>query len=165
MIQFFKSLIWQYLLEFKLYKSFDPVILLLRVHPGRRGKIMFRNKPHNCQRRSEGSNKPCAHQDPETPQRLSQTCLWVLGCLLQRYRSAVACGRGRGSGCRRPGFDSRVGIPWRREMLPTPVFWPGAFHGPYRPWGCKESDTTELLSLSLCIFCIFFFRFFSLIGY
>ena len=32
--------------------------------------------------------------------------------------------------CRRPGFDPWVGkIPWRREMLPTPVFWPGEFHG------------------------------------
>ena len=38
--------------------------------------------------------------------------------------------------------------PWRRERLPTPVFWPGEFHGPYSPWGCKESDTTEQLSLS-----------------
>ena len=77
MIQFFKSLIWQYLFEFKLYKPFDPVILLLRVHPGRRGKIVFRNKPHTCQRCSEGSNKPCAHQDPQTPQRLSQHCVRV----------------------------------------------------------------------------------------
>ena len=39
--------------------------------------------------------------------------------------------------------------PWRREQLPTPVFWPGEFHGLYSPWGCKESDTTEQLSLSL----------------
>ena len=38
-------------------------------------------------------------------------------------------------------------IPWRRETLPTPVFWPGEFHGLYSPWGCKESDTTEQLSL------------------
>ena len=44
---------------------------------GRRGKIMFRIKPHTHQRCSEGSNKPCAHQDPETPQRLSQNCVWV----------------------------------------------------------------------------------------
>ena len=51
----------------------------------------------------------------------------------------------------RPGFHPWVGkIPWRRERLPTPVFWPGEFHGPYSPWGCKESDTTERLSLSLC---------------
>ena len=30
--------------------------------------------------------------------------------------------------CRRSGFDSWVGkISWRRERLPTPVFWPGEF--------------------------------------
>ena len=28
------------------------------------------------------------------------------------------------------GFDPWVGkIPWRKEQLPTPVFWPGEFHG------------------------------------
>ena len=37
--------------------------------------------------------------------------------------------------------------PGGRERLPTPVFWPGEFHGPYSPWGCKELDTTEQLSL------------------
>jgi len=46
----------------------------------------------------------------------------------------------------RPGFDPWVGnIPWSRERLLTPVFWPGEFHGLYRPWGDKESDTTEQL--------------------
>ena len=34
-----------------------------------------------------------------------------------------------------------------KERLPTPVFWPGEFHGLYSPWGCKESDMTEWLSL------------------
>ena len=34
-------------------------------------------------------------------------------------------------------------IPWRRERLPTSVFWPGEFHGLYSPWGLKKSDTTE----------------------
>ena len=48
-----------------------------------------------------------------------------------------------------PGFDPWVRkIPWRRERLPTPVFWPGELHG-LSPWGHKESDTTERLSLSL----------------
>ena len=46
-------------------------------------------------------------------------------------------------------FDPWVGkIPWRRERLPTPVFWPGEFHGLYSSWGRKESDITERLSLS-----------------
>ena len=50
--------------------------------------------------------------------------------------------------CRRPGFSPWVRkIPWRRERLPIPVFWPGEFHGMYSPWGHKESDTTERLSL------------------
>ena len=40
-------------------------------------------------------------------------------------------------------------ILWRRERLPTPVFWPGEFHGLHSPWGHTESDTTEWLSLSL----------------
>ena len=40
--------------------------------------------------------------------------------------------------CRRPGFNPWVGkIPWRRERLPTPVFWPGEVHGLYSPWGCR----------------------------
>ena len=30
----------------------------------------------------------------------------------------------------------------------TPVFWLGEFHGLYSPWGHKESDTTELLSIN-----------------
>ena len=48
-----------------------------------------------------------------------------------------------------PGIDPWVGkIPWRRERLPTPVFWPGEFHGLYSPWGHKELDTTEWLSLT-----------------
>ena len=38
--------------------------------------------------------------------------------------------------------------PWRREQLPTPVFWPGEFHGLYSPWDRKELDMTEWLSLS-----------------
>ena len=45
-------------------------------------------------------------------------------------------------------------IPWRREWQPTPLFWPGEFHGQrclagYSPWGHKESDITEQLPLYL----------------
>ena len=43
-----------------------------------------------------------------------------------------------GLGRWRPGFDPWVGtIPWRRECLPTPVFWPGEFHGLYSLWDRK----------------------------
>ena len=40
-------------------------------------------------------------------------------------------------------------LPWRRERLPTPVSWPGEFHGLASPWGLKESDTTEQFSLTV----------------
>ena len=37
------------------------------------------------------------------------------------------------------------------SLGPIPEFWPGEFHELYSPWGLKESDTTELLSLSLSL--------------
>ena len=40
--------------------------------------------------------------------------------------------------CGRPGFNPWVGkIPWRRERLSTPVFWPGEFQGLYHPWDSR----------------------------
>ena len=67
--------------------------------------------------------------------------------------------RGKESACqcrrhKRHGFNHWVGkIPWRREWLPTPVFLPREFHGQrslagYSPWGHKESDMIEQLTLS-----------------
>ena len=29
------------------------------------------------------------------------------------------------------------------ERLPTPVFWPGGFHGLCSPWGSEEPDMTQ----------------------
>ena len=45
-------------------------------------------------------------------------------------------------------------IPWRWEWRPTPVFFPGESHGQrslvgYSPWGRKELDMTDWLTLSL----------------
>ena len=56
-------------------------------------------------------------------------------------------------------------IPWRRKWQLTPVFLPRKFHGQrrltgYSPWGCKESDTTERLSLWLFAELNVFFFFF-----
>ena len=44
--------------------------------------------------------------------------------------------------------------PLEKEKQPPPVFLPGELHGQkslvgYSPWGLKESDMTEQLSLSL----------------
>ena len=68
---------------------------------------------------------------------LRQAVLW-----LSWWRICLQCGR--------PGFHPWVGkIPLEKGRLSTSVSWPGEFHGLYSLWGCKESDTTEWLSLSL----------------
>ena len=49
--------------------------------------------------------------------------------------------------------------PLEKGMVPTPVFWPGEFHGLYSPWGHKELDMIEQLShiyiIYICILYIF----------
>ena len=53
----------------------------------------------------------------------------------------------------RPKFDPWFrNITWRRKRQPTPVFLAGEFHGQrslagYSPWGRKELDTGEQLTL------------------
>ena len=37
--------------------------------------------------------------------------------------------------------------PLEKGKATTPVYWPGEFQGLYSPWGCKELDTTEPLSV------------------
>ena len=59
---------------------------------------------------------------------------------------------GKESACNAGGMGliPRLGrSPGEGKRLPTPAFWPGELHGLYSPWGCKESDKTEQLSLSL----------------
>ena len=40
-------------------------------------------------------------------------------------------------------------VPLEKGKATTPVFGPGEFYGLYSPWGRKESDMTERLSLHL----------------
>ena len=52
-------------------------------------------------------------------------------------------------------------IPWRREWQPTPVFLARESYGQrrlvgYSPWGLKESDMTEQLTLSQKQKCVIF---------
>ena len=57
--------------------------------------------------------------------------------------------------CRRHGFDPCVGkISWSRKWWATPVFLSEKFRGQrilggYSPWGCKQLDMTEWLSITL----------------
>ena len=49
-------------------------------------------------------------------------------------------------------FKQKIPLPWRRKWQPTAVFLPGESHGRrslagYSPWGHRESDTTERLTI------------------
>ena len=57
--------------------------------------------------------------------------------------------------CKRPKFNLWIRkIPWRRKWPTIPAFLPKKSHGQrslvgYSPLSCKESDSTEQLTLSL----------------
>ena len=52
----------------------------------------------------------------------------------------------------RTRFNPSVGkILWRRERLPTPVFWPGEFHGLYSPWGHRVGRDWATFTFTLIL--------------
>ena len=103
--------------------------------------------------RSVGKESACNAGDPRLTPGLGRSAGEGIGYPLQYSWSSLAAELRICLQCGRPGFNPWVGkIPWRKEWLPIPVFRPVEFHGPYSPWGCKESDTTEWLSLSLSFF-------------
>ena len=74
-------------------------------------------------------------------------CLVLAKCfLVGSDGKEIACNAGDPSLI--PGLGK---IPWRRERLPTSVFWPGKFHELYSPWGHKELDRIEQLTLLLVL--------------
>ena len=93
---------------------------------------------------SVGKEFACSAGDPSSIPELGRSTGEGMGYPLQySWASLVAQLVKICLQCERPGFDPWVGkIPWRRERLPTPVFWPGEFHGLYSPGGHKESDMT-----------------------
>ena len=61
---------------------------------------------------------------------------------------------------RRPGFEGRED-PLKKGMATHSVILPGIFHGQrnlvgYSLWGCKQSDTTEQMTLLLLFFRVSF---------
>ena len=83
---------------------------------GRGGEITFRIKPHTCQRLSEGLNKPCAHQDPETAQRLNHNCVWVSPV---EVRVSSGLPQGQGLWVHQSGVWLKPF--WRKSLLTPPA--------------------------------------------
>ena len=71
----------------------------------------------------------------------------IIYCILSFSRGSA----GKEYACYVGDLGSIPGLgrfPGEGQQLPTPVFWPGEFNGPYRLWGHKESDMTERPSLT-----------------
>ena len=97
---------------------------------------------------SVGKGSACNAVDPGSIPGLGRSPGEGIGYLLQYSWASLVVQLVICLQCWRPGFNLWVGkIPWRKEWLPTPVFWPGEFHKLYSSWGRKESDTTERLAL------------------
>ena len=90
------------------------------------------------------------HLQGRCSKRVHCTYAGFLGCSVGKESTSNA---GDCLPCRRPGFSLWFGkTPWRREWQLTSVFLPGKFHGQrssvgYSPWGRKELDKTERLTL------------------
>ena len=91
--------------------------------------------PHS----SVGKESACNTRDPGSIPGLGRSPGERIGYPLQySWASLVAQLVKNPPASGRPGFDHWVGkIPWRRERLPTLVFWPEEFHGLYSP-GCRR---------------------------
>ena len=93
--------------------------------------------------RSVGKKSACNAGDPGSIPGLGRSPGEGIGYTLQYTWASLVAQLVICLQCGRPGFDPWVRkIPWRRDRLSTPVFWPGEFHELYSPWGHKESDTT-----------------------
>ena len=79
----------------------------------------------------------CVRQDPQSSPCFGSSGASQVTLVVENLPANAGDVRDIGS---IPGFGT---IPWKRERLPTPAFWPGDFHGLYSPLGHKELDMTE----------------------
>ena len=95
---------------------------------------------------SAGKKSACNAGDPSLISGSGRSPREGIGCPLQCSWASLVAQMVKNPPTMRenkPGFDPWAGkIPWKREQLPTPVFWPGESHGQrslagYSPWGCR----------------------------
>ena len=102
--------------------------------------------PHDFLHSSVGKESSCNAEDPSLIPGLGRSAREGIGYPFQyAWASLVAQLVKNLPAMQETCFGK---ILWRRERLPTPVFWPREFHGLYSLQGRKELDTTEPLSLS-----------------
>ena len=104
---------------------------------------------------SVGKESACNAGDPCLIPGLARSAGEGIGYSLRYFWASLVAQLGNNlPAVWRPRFYPWVGkIPRRRERLPTPVFWPGEFHGLYHPWGSQrvrhDWATFTMLSFSV----------------
>ena len=98
---------------------------------------------------SAGKESACNTGDPASIPGSERSSGEGIGCPVQYSWASLVAQLVKKPPVMRETWVQSLGqkIPWRRERLPTPVFWPGEFHGLYSPWGHKEQ--TRLSDLHL----------------
>ena len=124
--------------SYQISKSWLLLLLLL---------IFTYSFPHSL----VGKESTCNAGDPGLIPRLGRSTGEEIGYPLQYSWASLVAQLVKNLPAKwRPGFSPWVGkIPWKRERLSLPGFWPGEFHWLYSPWGHKELDMAEWLSFSL----------------
>ena len=108
--------------------------------------LFIRGFPHS----SVGKESICSAGDPDLIPGLGRSAGEAIGYPLQySWASLVAQLVMNLPAMQETWVWTLVGkIPWRRERLPTPVFWPGEFHGLYSACVAKSKFEGAWLLLS-----------------
>ena len=106
-------------------------------------------KPFSAPDSSAGKESACNARDPRLIPGWGRSAGEGIGYLLQYSWASLEAQLVKNPPAMQETWVWSMGWgdPWRRESQPTPVFWPREFQGLYSPWGRKESDTNERLSL------------------
>ena len=101
--------------------------------------------PMGCSGSSAGKESIYNSGDPSSIPRLGRSAGEGIGYLFQDSWASLVAQQVKNlpavwkTWVRYQGWED----PWRRERLPSSVFWPREFHGLHSPWGCKDPDMTE----------------------
>ena len=100
---------------------------------------------------STGKESTCNAGDPSSIPRLGRSAGEGIGYPLQYSLASLVAQLVKNLPAMWDTWVRTLGWedPLEEGRLPSPVFWPGEFHGLHSPWGRKESEMTEQLSLSL----------------
>ena len=111
---------------------------------------------HSFHGSSTGKESACNARDPSSSPGTGRSTGNGIGYPLQYFWASLMAQLVKNLPEMRETWIWSLGWENPLERLPTQVFWSGECHGLYSPWGHKELDTTERLSLHFTSNTIYF---------